>query len=488
MRRCHVSGFLNTTKNPLNGAVWVIPERKRDKRGQCDRKPWRRVCLPISSSPFGCSHRSPPLARTMPTPTFSAAALDRSLKPGDSKSLEISSTKALHSRPPLSGESEQPKEKTLSRPQMSPSLYATPKEITLPNSPSSSPPSPYIVNHKARGPALFKSSSDVDVPSHPKSLKDENIQGNADVEATITLRKITSLSFPIAEDHTKGVRERPLWDCSPPHGKFWNDKSGSHISNVGVGSNNASVCLEWQSYLLDPVRVKANKEWKSEDYYNTEIEDYGGSESSHKLPSSVGEFYDARDELSSDNGSVSSNIETELREMRLSILMEIERRRQAEETLEQMQVHWRRLREQLAHVDLFVPLDPTSSQYTMNIAYELRCQLELTRFVSGSLAVDLAKAEVKMEMESELEAKNFEISRLSDRLHYYETVNQEMSQRNQDAIEVARLDGQKRKRRQRWIWGSIAATITLGGAVLAWPYLPSGISLTEVAQPIDEAP
>lgn len=120
--------------------------------------------------------------------------------------------------------------------------------------------------------------------------------------------------------------------------------------------------------------------------------------------------------------------------MRLSLLMEIERRRQAEETLEQMQAHWRRLREQLAHVDLFVPLDPTRSQYTMNIAYELRCQLELTRFVSDSLAIDLAKAEVKMEMESEIEAKNFEISRLSDRLHYYETVNQEMSQRNQEAI------------------------------------------------------
>lgn len=121
--------------------------------------------------------------------------------------------------------------------------------------------------------------------------------------------------------------------------------------------------------------------------------------------------------------------------MRLSLLMEIERRRQAEETLEQMQVHWRRLREQLAQVGLFVPLDPTSSsQYSMNIADELRCQLEVARFVSDSLGNDLAKAEVEMEMESELEAKNFEITRLSDRLHYYETVNQEMSQRNQEAI------------------------------------------------------
>lgn len=99
-----------------------------------------------------------------------------------------------------------------------------------------------------------------------------------------------------------------------------------------------------------------------------------------------------------------------------------------------MQVHWRRLREQLAHAGLFVPLDPTISQYSLNLADELRCQLEVARYVSDSLGHSLGKAEVEMEMESELEAKNFEINRLSDRLHYYETVNQEMSQRNQEAI------------------------------------------------------
>lgn len=138
-------------------------------------------------------------------------------------------------------------------------------------------------------------------------------------------------------------------------------------------------------------------------------------------------------ELSTDSGTPSSvnNVEAELR---LSLLMESEKRRQAEETLEEMQVHWRRLRQQLAHVGLFLPLDPTSTQYSMNIADELRCQLEFTRFVSDSLDIELAKAEVEMEMTSELEAKKFEISQLSNRLQYSETVNQEMSQRNQEAI------------------------------------------------------
>ncbi|KAG2278045.1 hypothetical protein Bca52824_060600 [Brassica carinata] len=184
-------------------------------------------------------------------------------------------------------------------------------------------------------------------------------------------------------------------------------------------------------------------------------------------------------QLSTDSGTPSSvnNVEAELR---LSLLMESEKRRQAEETLEEMQVQWRRLRQQLAHVGLFLPLDPTSTQYSMNIADELRCQLEFTRFVSDSLDIELAKAEVEMEMTSELEAKKFEISQLSNRLHYSETVNQEMSQRNQEAIEDARREKKKkRKRRQRWIWGSIAVSITLGGAVLAYP---TANSLTDVAQ------
>nr|ABB45854.1 hypothetical protein [Eutrema halophilum] len=349
----------------------------------------------------------------MPT-SSGAAALDRSLNSGAFKPLEIPSTKPLHWKPPISDvakfESNQQKEKTFSRPQMSPSLYATPKEIPLPFSPSSSPPSPYICCHKARWPILLKSSSELDLPCHPNTLI-------ADAEGTTSLRSFP-ISQAIAEDHTNGVHDRPVWDCSPPHRKLWND-------------NSANNGLEWESYLLESVRMKANK---SEDFCTTAqsvseftsdtgLEDDAGAENSHKLFSSGGEFYDARDELSTDSGTQSSvnHIESELRGMRLSLLMEIERRRQAEETLEKMQLHWRRLREQLAHVGLFVPLDPTSSQYSMNIADELRCQLEVARFVSDSVGSDLAKAEVEMEMESELEAKNFEITRLSDRLHYYET-------------------------------------------------------------------
>lgn len=41
-------------------------------------------------------------------------------------------------------------------------------------------------------------------------------------------------------------------------------------------------------------------------------------------------------------------------------------------------------------------------------------------------------------------------------------------------VEVSRRLRQIRKRRQSWVWGSIAAAITLGTGALAWTYLSTG--------------
>ncbi|CAN8264050.1 unnamed protein product [Cochlearia groenlandica] len=277
------------------------------------------------------------------------------------------------------------------------------------------------------------------MPALPTAPLDISLKQHKENTFTCPPQMLPCLTLPCADveaatsltDSTNLISQLPLWDSSPP--PTHRNKSVTHFSNGG---------LEWGSYLLE-----------SQDLYKTcqsgrfstnkEVEDdNAGAETANKLPSSslVGEFYDAFDELSTDSGTHSSinNIDIELRGMRLTLLMEIERRRQAEETLEQLQLHWQKLREQLAHVGLFVPLDPISSsissQYSINIAAELRCQLDVTWFVSESLGNDLAKAEVEIEMERELEAKNFEFIGLSDRLHYYETVNKEMSQRNQEAI------------------------------------------------------
>ena len=105
-------------------------------------------------------------------PTFSAISLDRMLEPGAaSTSAEaVPSTRSYYAKPPISKQ-EKGKE---TRPRMSPALYATPDAIPLHNSPSSFPPSPYIINHKSRGPHLLKSSSEANVASsQQKPLEDE---------------------------------------------------------------------------------------------------------------------------------------------------------------------------------------------------------------------------------------------------------------------------------------------------------------------------
>lgn len=144
-------------------------------------------------------------------------------------------------------------------------------------------------------------------------------------------------------------------------------------------------------------------------------------------------------ELSSESGPPLPlpDIESELREIRLSLLMEIEKRKQAEETLNNLRNQWQRIREQLSLVGLNLPADPTTlgeGEQPADPAAEICQQVFLARFVSNSIGRAAAKAEVEMEMEAQIKLKNFEIARLWDRLHYFEAVNQEMSQRNQEVV------------------------------------------------------
>lgn len=250
-------------------------------------------------------------------PTFSAIALDRMLESRASTSVEtVPSTKSFYSKPPIStlekGKGKLPNERTLTRPQMSPALYATPDAIPLPNSPSSFPPSPYIINHKSRGPRLLKSSSEANVASQQKTLEDETVTGDTDVKAS-PRRKSTSFSFPISESteedysiavHARpvgnfnfdGIVDGPVGNWSPLDGKIGNGKSEL---------DNASNGLERETDLPEPVTAKADKESESEDFYdpgesasftsNTEVEGDAGEEGSQRLATPVGEFYDAWD-------------------------------------------------------------------------------------------------------------------------------------------------------------------------------------------------
>ena len=142
--------------------------------------------------------------------------------------------------------------------------------------------------------------------------------------------------------------------------------------------------------------------------------------------------------MSSDGGTRSSRgMDDDLREMRLSLLMEIERRTQAEEALEIWQQEWKNLSHHLSLIDFSLPspsIAEDSDGSSLDPGAELCQQIMISTLVASATARGFARAEVESDMETMIAAKNFEIARLSDRVQYYEAANREMSQRNQEAI------------------------------------------------------
>lgn len=380
--------------------------------------------------------------------TFSAVTLDRFLESGAAKSKLKS--------------------------QVSPSLYKTPETTSsLPESPFSLLPSPYVVNHKRRGVNLQKSHSQSEVLERAVEDKIEDRRSGL-LQATHSLGDVSVLEIT-----------NKLTDISEEV-----DEIGGKTSNLNDESGEENdVSGERKSSWNDVNRENCNeldKEIVSDDFFdpqesmsytsNTEAEENAWGERSFKMSTTTAEYYDACEELSSAGSLQSSmrDLDSEVREIRVNLLMEIERRKPAEDAFNSMERQWESLREKLSALGVILPsasaIVVEDGGPKSDIAEDVCHQVSVARFVADAVGRGVAKAEVEKEMESLVESKNFEIARLIDRLHYYETMNSEMSNRNQEAMEMARHDRQRRKRRQRWIWSSIGVTIALGSAALAWSY------------------
>ncbi|KAH6833813.1 hypothetical protein C2S53_009822 [Perilla frutescens var. hirtella] len=369
--------------------------------------------------------------------------------------------------------------------QISPALYATPASTPLPDSPSSFPPSPYIINHKRRGPRLMKSFSEDDVATR----KNETGESKVDVEESRAEEGVPSGCKDDISDPKKVLVSTTDNNIEPSGTGDVEEKHLTGVSNGVLGSSKTANALVGQNGVTKSVNFNLQQDdviGDSDDPQDLvsvknigENEGIGGSERSLNYTAAITEFYDAWEELSSESGPhlPYPDIESELREMRLTLLMEVEKRKQAEENLNNLQSQWQRIREQLSLVGLNLPADPTAfgeGEEPADPVADVCQQVYLARFVSNSIGRGMAKAEVEMETEAQIELKNSEIARLWDRLRYYEAVNQEMSQRNQEFVETARRLRQRRKIRRRWIWGSISAAFALGSAALVYSYLRSG--------------
>lgn len=100
-------------------------------------------------------------------------------------------------------------------------------------------------------------------------------------------------------------------------------------------------------------------------------------------------------------------------------------------------------------------------------------RLVVAKVVAYSVARGAARAEVDVEMENVVVEKNREIARLRDKLHYYELVNQEMSQRNQEAFELARTRRHVRRNRNQWLMVCAGSVLCMGvSAILVRKFVP----------------
>ncbi|CAL5055394.1 unnamed protein product [Urochloa decumbens] len=389
------------------------------------------------------------------------------------------------------------------RTQTSPaSLYATPESTTLPDSPSSFPGtwSPYLINHKRRGASLAKTLSQGDAVSEGGQLK-----------LPVTLPGLSKSCEPIEvqepefafQQGSNGQAEGGSGVEEPFNGQDGMLQKGK--GSVKAENEQDRPEFEFQRGSLEafvrPVNVArpsngvAPKNAEADAFFelqdsmsvasNSETDEAGAHDRwwkpSSPLGTSIGtpgaEFYDAFEEISSDGGTRSSRaMDEDLREMRLSLLMEIERRKQAEEALENWQTEWKKLSHHLSRVALSLPspiIAENTDDSSVDPGAELCQQITVSQLVAAAIARGLARAEVESEMETVIAAKNFEIARLSDRVQYYEAANREMSQRNQEAIEMSRQQRKGRKKRQKWFWGSVGLAVTLGATAIAWSYLPS---------------
>lgn len=218
-----------------------------------------------------------------------------------------------------------------------------------------------------------------------------------------------------------------------------------------------------------------------------------GSERS-RLTSSIAsttceEFFDAPDAPFDDSASEDDACSSSSNTRRLSrsfenltprLQEEIARRIRAEESLASLQLRWNEMAKRCSLIGLTVSSGPIQdgtlergSKNVQDPSNQFSEKLMVARLVGGAIARAAVRAIKDEELESMLAGKNREISRLWDKLQYVELVNREMSQRNQEVIEIVQRRKQRRRKRQTWAFGCFCAAFCIGSAgLLCYRYFP----------------
>lgn len=244
-------------------------------------------------------------------PHFTAIALDRLIDPGASKSADKSShgSVTIHGHPlnPKSGSgpkldrrnSTSSSQRRVLHPQMTPALYATPEVTPLPDSPSSFPPSPYIIDHKRRGPRLGKNQSYGDASCVNKTTD----EGELTVGARETSRQVVASAedVPVAHPMSKPMQDN--LDNGGSGGESGTTTKEEAARTKSGQNENLNGGLVGEDDSLMPFLLSPRAEGDGDDFYdpqesmsytsNSDIDDHGTPDRCSKITSTVGEFYDA---------------------------------------------------------------------------------------------------------------------------------------------------------------------------------------------------
>ncbi|KAL3515811.1 hypothetical protein ACH5RR_022713 [Cinchona calisaya] len=388
-------------------------------------------------------------------PTFSAIPLENLLEPRvrDSSFAKPPLSNQITTPPAPSlkreqscGATVQGRESAVSKPTpaprhiyISPALYTTPEPAPIPETVSEPfSPSPYVVNHKRRGGGV-------------------GVVGNRG-----TGGGGGGGGFEIQAEEQKEKKETDLTEAEVVEDIF----GGGVQDELFVDEKEKE-----EREFLDPRCDSGSVGSENEMIRHSDCRSF---------VSSQGEFFDAIEDFSSDTSasntpSCGPNLESELRALRLSLLEEIEMRKEAEEALSSMHSQWQSISNLLAEVGLPLPTPSNCSgsmQHSNGLIEDLCQEVIVARFVAQAIGKGQARAEAELAAEAILESKDQEISRLRDKLQYYEAVNHEMSQRNQGIIELARKQRQISKTRRKWFWSCIGVSIAIGISAVAYSYLP----------------
>ncbi|XP_068660375.1 uncharacterized protein [Aristolochia californica] len=401
-------------------------------------------------------------------PTFTAVALERLIDPGERgshlKTNSPSSLKQLNAP----NKNNVPIPKKSSHIYFSPSLYTTPDPTPIPDYPVSVSPSPYVYNRKRRNFSLHENPNHGLQISRPAAVGEAISRQDHDelsLKTPVVAEAAASSAAPSSSGH------QPNGD-----GYHYRDESLSRIPEV-VKEPNGESPVKGRPLLVDDFfEPHASVRITSDDGGGNLTCDHWKCASDM----SQSEFYDAREEFFSDGSSSLAspssnvNIEAELRAIRVHLLEEIERRKQAEQAVADICKQWHLISQKMSHLGLSSQAVSVSGETGLDIKLaEQFCQeVVVARTVAEAVGRGCARAESEAAAEVIINSKNHEITRLRDKLQYYEAVNQEMSLRNQEVVEMARQGRNRRKRRLRWMWTCIGTSVVFGASALAYLYLP----------------